>query len=86
MASSSSSSHLIPTSWKYDVFMSFRGEDARKNFVDHLYSALDQQGVYTYKDDGTLARGESIGQSLLKAIRESRIAVIVFSKNYAESS
>ncbi|KAM0014930.1 putative TIR domain, P-loop containing nucleoside triphosphate hydrolase [Helianthus debilis subsp. tardiflorus] len=86
MASSSSSSHLIPASWKYDVFMSFRGEDTRKNFVDHLYSALDQQGIYTYKDDKTLARGESIGQSLLKAIRESQIAVIVFSKNYAESS
>ncbi|KAJ0442635.1 putative TIR domain, P-loop containing nucleoside triphosphate hydrolase [Helianthus annuus] len=86
MASSSSSSHLIPTSWKYDVFMSFRGEDTRKNFVDHLYSALDQQGIYTYKDDETLARGESIGQSLVKAIQESRIAIIVFSKNYAGSS
>ncbi|KAL8255147.1 hypothetical protein R6Q59_033368 [Mikania micrantha] len=39
-----------------------------------------------YKDDETLARGESIGPSLLKAIRESRIAVIVFSENYANSS
>nr|GEV91688.1 hypothetical protein [Tanacetum cinerariifolium] len=87
MASSSST----PTSsssqkWTYDVFLSFRGEDTRKTFIDHLYSALKQKGIYTYKDDETLKRGESIAPSLLKAIRESRIAVIVFSENYADSS
>ncbi|KAI3817419.1 hypothetical protein L1987_11209 [Smallanthus sonchifolius] len=90
MASSSSSSHCVPASisqsWNYDVFLSFRGEDTRKRFVDHLYTALVQQGIHTYKDDETLARGESIGPSLLKAIQESRIAVVVFSKNYADSS
>ncbi|KAJ0763411.1 putative TIR domain, P-loop containing nucleoside triphosphate hydrolase [Helianthus annuus] len=91
MASSSSSSHSVPPasisqSWNYDVFLSFRGEDTRKSFVDHLYAALEQQGIHTYKDDKTLARGESIGPALLKAIQESRIAVIVLSKNYADSS
>ncbi|KAJ0896120.1 putative TIR domain, P-loop containing nucleoside triphosphate hydrolase [Helianthus annuus] len=90
MASSSSSSHSVPASisesWNYDVFLSFRGEDTRKSFVDHLYMALEQQGIYTYKDDKTLARGESIGPTLLKAIQESRIAVVVFSENYADSS
>ena len=93
MASSStpsSSSHLIPKSsfksWNYEVFLSFRGEDTRKTFVDHLYTSLVQQGIHTYKDDETLPRGESVGSSLQKAIRESRIAVIVFSENYADSS
>ncbi|XP_022040249.2 TMV resistance protein N [Helianthus annuus] len=90
MASSSSSSHSVPASisqsWNYDVFLSFRGEDTRKGFVDHLYTALQHKGIYTYKDDETLARGESIGPTLLKAIEESRIAVVVFSKNYADSS
>ncbi|KAM0003663.1 putative TIR domain, leucine-rich repeat domain superfamily [Helianthus debilis subsp. tardiflorus] len=90
MASSSSSSHSVPASisqsWNYDVFLSFRGEDTRKSFVDHLYAALEQQGIHTYKDDGTLPRGESIGPALLKAIQDSRVAVVVFSKNYADSS
>ncbi|KAJ9554622.1 hypothetical protein OSB04_018667 [Centaurea solstitialis] len=81
MASSSSSQ-----SWAYDVFLSFRGTDTRNTFVDHLYSVLVQQGIYTYKDDQTLPWGETIGPSLLKAIEESQIAVVVFSENYADSS
>ncbi|KAJ0579304.1 putative TIR domain-containing protein [Helianthus annuus] len=90
MASSSSSSHFAAAassrSCKYDVFLSFRGEDTRKTFVDHLYSNLTQHLIRVYKDNETLPRGESIDQSLFEAIEESRIAVIVFSKNYADSS
>ncbi|KAJ9541909.1 hypothetical protein OSB04_028415 [Centaurea solstitialis] len=91
MASSSSSfDSTRPSSssqsFKHDVFLSFRGTDTRNTFVDHLYSALDQRGIHTYKDDQTLPRGETIGPSLLKAIEESHIVVIVFSENYADSS
>nr|KAJ0191575.1 hypothetical protein LSAT_V11C800408850 [Lactuca sativa] len=71
---------------KYHVFLSFRGEDTRNSFVGHLYSALKQKGIHTYKDNETLPRGESIGPALMKAIEESQIAVIVFSENYADSS
>ncbi|KAJ9554332.1 hypothetical protein OSB04_018377 [Centaurea solstitialis] len=89
--SSSSSFYSSPPSsssqsWKHDVFLSFRGTDTRNNFVDHLYSALVQQGIAAYKDDKTLPRGETILPSLLKAIEESHIAVIIFSENYADSS
>ncbi|KAL8258350.1 hypothetical protein R6Q59_030391 [Mikania micrantha] len=63
-----------------------KGEDTRKTFVDHLYTSLDDHGIHTYKDDVTLPRGESVGPALLKGIRESRIAIIVFSENYADSS
>ncbi|KAM7465517.1 hypothetical protein LguiB_013079 [Lonicera macranthoides] len=72
--------------WKYDVFLSFRGEDIRKTFVDHLYSALHQRGIFTFKDDERLERGRSIAPELLKAIEVSRFAIVVFSKNYASSS
>nr|XP_043633258.1 TMV resistance protein N-like [Erigeron canadensis] len=83
----SSSSTLSSRTWKYDVILSFRGEDTRKNFVDHLYSALEQHGrIHTYKDDVTLPRGDSIGPSLMNAIQESQIAVVIFSENYADSS
>ncbi|KAJ0794745.1 putative TIR domain, P-loop containing nucleoside triphosphate hydrolase [Helianthus annuus] len=90
MSSSWSSTHSVPTSssqsCKYDIFLSFRGEDTRKTFVDHLYAAFKQHLISIYKDDETLPRGESIRLSLFKAIEESRIAVIIFSKNYTNSS
>ncbi|KAK1427544.1 hypothetical protein QVD17_16231 [Tagetes erecta] len=69
-----------------DIFLSFRGEDTRNTFVDHLYSALVDRKISTYKDDETLTRGESIRPALYNAIKESRIAVIVFSENYGDSS
>ncbi|KAK9205198.1 hypothetical protein WN943_015465 [Citrus x changshan-huyou] len=72
--------------WKYDVFLSFRGEDTRKNFTDHLYAALDQKGIIVFRDDKELERGKSISPGLFKAIEESRISIIVFSRNYAHST
>ncbi|XP_075651826.1 disease resistance protein RPV1-like [Castanea sativa] len=79
-ASSSSSTRR----WKYDVFLSFRGEDTRAGFTTYLHKALEQQGINTFMDD-KLPRGEEISTELLKTIEESMVLVIVFSKNYAES-
>nr|XP_043638884.1 disease resistance protein RPV1-like isoform X2 [Erigeron canadensis] len=82
-----SSSSLSSKTWKNDVFLSFRGEDTRKTFVDHLYYALEQHGgIRTYKDNVTLPRGDSIGPSLMNSIQESQIAVVIFSESYADSS
>ena len=81
--SSSSSSTLR---WKYDVFLSFRGEDTRTSFTDHLYDALKRKGVLTFRDDEKLERGKSISQELLNAIEESRFAIIIFSRNFASST
>ncbi|XP_062025997.1 disease resistance protein RUN1-like [Rosa rugosa] len=81
----SSSSSSFPK-LTYDVFLSFRGKDTRTNFTDHLYTALKQKGINTFRDDEELERGESIGPNLLKAIKESRYVIVVFSQNYADSS
>ena len=88
MASTSSTSTSISTfipQWKYDVFLSFRGEDTRFNFTDHLYANLIRRGIHTFRDDDSLKRGEEIAPELLKAIEESRFSLIVFSENYAGS-
>ncbi|PWA43679.1 disease resistance protein (TIR-NBS-LRR class) [Artemisia annua] len=74
------------SSYRYDVFLSFSGEDTRKTFVDHLYDALQRQGIHTFKDDESLNKGKRINDELLVSIEESRFYVIVFSKNYASSS
>ncbi|KAL6316357.1 hypothetical protein AAG906_017994 [Vitis piasezkii] len=84
-SSSSSSSSSSNSKWRYDVFLSFRGEDTRENFTSHLYKALDNANIKTFKDDEELRKGEEIAPELLKAIEESRIAIIVFSKTYAHS-
>ncbi|PRQ38435.1 putative TIR domain, P-loop containing nucleoside triphosphate hydrolase [Rosa chinensis] len=70
--------------WTYDVFLSFRGEDTRNNFTGHLCRALRQNGINTFMDD-QLKRGEEISPALLQAIEESKISIIVFSKDYASS-
>ncbi|KAM5549192.1 disease resistance protein RPV1 [Rosa sericea] len=82
-----SPSPALPRSWTYDVFLSFRGEDTRKNFTDHLYSSLVQKGIKTFRDDEHLTRrGEEISLKILKALEESRISIIIFSPNYASST
>ncbi|KAG6625085.1 hypothetical protein CIPAW_16G071500 [Carya illinoinensis] len=89
MAFISPSSPSSPPStprWSYDVFLSFRGIDTRNHFIAHLYSGLCQRGIKTYKDDEDLARGETISLTLLKAIEESMISIIVLSPNYASST
>ncbi|XP_010665420.1 disease resistance protein RPV1 [Vitis vinifera] len=89
MASSSTilsvPSSSSPHRWKYDVFLSFRGEDTRQSFTAHLHSALSQKGINTFKDS-LLPRGEKISPALLQAIEESRFSIIVLSENYASSS
>ncbi|KAK8570657.1 hypothetical protein V6N13_103061 [Hibiscus sabdariffa] len=71
---------------KYDVFLSFRGEDTRKNFTDHLFDALKRSGIVTFRDDPKLDVGEEIPPQLFRAIRQSWCSVIIFSRTYALSS
>jgi hypothetical protein len=70
----------------YDVFLSFRGEDTRYGFTGNLKKALVDKGVRTFMDDVELQKGDEITPSLLKAIEDSKIAIVVLSKNYASSS
>ncbi|XP_030969430.1 TMV resistance protein N-like [Quercus lobata] len=82
-STSSPSSSSTP---RWDVFLSFRGEDTRKGFTDHLYDALIRKGIFTFRDDPKLERGKFISQELVKAIEESRFAIVIFSIKYAFST
>ena len=74
-AVSGSSTPAHPTQpMRYHVFLSFRGPDTRKTFTDNLYAALVRKGIVTFRDDENIERGE--------AIEQSRIAIVVLSKNY----
>ncbi|GJZ90467.1 disease resistance TIR-NBS-LRR class family protein [Tanacetum coccineum] len=63
-----------------------RGEDTRKNFVDHLYNTLKDKGIYAYKDDEKIKQGKTINNQLIQAIKDSRFFIIVFSNKYTSSS
>ena len=85
MENASSSSSSSPPStpgykYEYNVFLSFRGTDTRNNFTDHLYDRLKQEGIFTFRDDERLEQGTEINSGLLRAIDESKIAVVVLSK------
>nr|CDK13059.1 TIR-NBS-LRR disease resistance protein [Malus domestica] len=87
-SSSSSASPSLSSFSKgslYEVFISFRGEDTRKNFTGHLYEALTKAGINAFIDD-ELRRGEDITSELVQAIQGSRISIIVFSRRYSDSS
>ncbi|AAD55641.1 Similar to NL27 [Arabidopsis thaliana] len=74
-----------PTATKYDVFLSFRGVDTRRNFISFLYKEFVRRKIRTFKDDKELENGRRISPELKRAIEESKFAVVVVSVNYAAS-
>ncbi|XP_010511340.1 PREDICTED: probable disease resistance protein RPP1 isoform X2 [Camelina sativa] len=77
------SSSLSPT-WEHDVFPSFHGEDVRKSFLSHVLKEFKKKAIKFFLDN-EMKRGEFIGPVLKQAIRGSKIAVVLLSKNYASS-
>ncbi|ONH93544.1 hypothetical protein PRUPE_8G237200 [Prunus persica] len=84
-SSSSSPPFAAPLQEKYDVFLSFRGQDTRDTFTSHLHAALLRKKIETYMDR-RLEKGDNIEPALLEAIEKSKISVVIFSKNYASST
>ena len=64
----------------------FQREDTHKKFTGYLYAGLERKGISTFRDDEQLNRGKLIGPELFKGIEESRIAVVIFSRDYPSSS
>ncbi|MED6215936.1 hypothetical protein PIB30_003143 [Stylosanthes scabra] len=66
---------------KYDVFISFRGEERLSKFTSSLREALIPKQIKTFIDDA-IHEGDCISASLGRAIEGSSVFVVVFSKNY----
>ena len=84
MASTSSETPSLPGS-NYDVFLSFRGEDTRYSFTDHLYEAFRSKSIEAFRDSEKLRLGQEIASALIQAIENSQYAIVVFSEKYADS-
>ena len=71
---------------EYEVFLIFwdEDEDARHNFIDHLYAVLHRKGIRPFRIDDL--RGWDIALGLLHAIENSRLVLIILSGNYVGSS
>ncbi|CAI8593654.1 unnamed protein product [Vicia faba] len=76
------------SSFTYDVFITFSGDHTRYGFAGNLWKSLSNRGINTFIDDHEedLSKGNEIDSTLLNVINDSRIAIIVFSNNYAFSS
>ncbi|CAN1195487.1 Disease resistance protein L6 [Linum perenne] len=70
---------------EYEVFLSFRGPDTRRQITDILYRFLCRTKIHVFRDDNELRKGEEIGSNLRKAIDQSKIYVPIISKSYAHS-
>lgn len=77
------SSNVVPQR-QYDVFVSFRGRNIHSTFLSHLLKALSRKKVETFVDL-ELREGDKISPTLDRAILESEISMVVFSKDYAAS-
>ncbi|XP_039155326.1 TMV resistance protein N isoform X3 [Eucalyptus grandis] len=69
----------------HEVFLSFRGSDTHRDITDYLYHSLVDAGIRAYRDDEELRVGKDIGPELLQAIKQSKISIPIFSKQYAAS-
>lgn len=80
-------STTTPTSFRlrWDVFLSFRGEDTRHGITHTLYCSLVGEGLRVFRDDDALRRGDEIAPSLMEAIEDSAAFVVILSENYASS-
>ncbi|XP_039169926.1 disease resistance protein RUN1-like [Eucalyptus grandis] len=69
----------------YEVFLSFRGPDTRRDFADFLRTMLTDAGIRVFWDEKELEGGKEIDRQLIQAIKQSEVSIPVISREYASS-
>ncbi|KAL3746822.1 hypothetical protein ACJRO7_015720 [Eucalyptus globulus] len=70
---------------EYQVFLNFKGPNTHHGFTNFLYHGLVDAGVHVLRDGDELCIGEVIGGSLLRAINNSTIYILIFFWTYTSS-
>ncbi|KAL5062754.1 hypothetical protein RYX36_024491 [Vicia faba] len=70
---------------RYDVFISFRGDDTRVGFTSHLHASLCRSYFKTYIDY-RIQKGNDVWEELVEAIKQSTLFLVVFSPDFASST
>lgn len=68
---------------KYDVFISYSHRD--KSFVNKLTSLLIESGIAVFFDEADIAVGDSLADSLHRAVQDARYVLVVMSPDYFAS-
>ncbi|XP_019084774.1 PREDICTED: protein PHLOEM PROTEIN 2-LIKE A5-like isoform X3 [Camelina sativa] len=74
---------VSPAKKVHQVFLNFRGEELRYNFVSHLGDAFERHNIKLFVDKYE-QRGKDL-KNLFVRIEESSIALAIFSTRYPES-
>ncbi|XP_041011282.1 disease resistance protein RPV1-like [Juglans microcarpa x Juglans regia] len=67
---------------RWDVFLSFKGEDTRHTFTNTLYKLLEESGARVFEG---LRGGDEIKPGLFEAIEDLAASIAIISPNYASS-
>ncbi|MED6119780.1 hypothetical protein PIB30_014828 [Stylosanthes scabra] len=68
--------------WTHDVYIT-KQDSSTNELVSDLYASLTAAGVRVFKDEMEPRSGDQI---LFKAIEDSRISIVVFSRSYGDST
>ena len=75
----------LPTVPQFDVLLSHRGPDVKRNFCAFLREALERAGIKAFVDDLDLQPGNHAWGVMETVLRNARIVIPVLSEGYAQS-
>ena len=75
-----------PDARPYDVFLSHRGPDVKRNLCAFLEEALNRAGVRTFVDQSDLKLGDPAWDTMQHALQTAELVMPIFSNGYVGSS